>query len=104
MPRLADGFVSELKEKVDLYDLISRYVQLKKSGSSWVGLSPFNQEKRPLFIVHPHKGFFNCFSSGEKAMVSPLFKKWKTWIFMKRLNIFLVNSISPPFSKRVIVI
>ena len=67
MPRLADGFVSELKEKVDLYDLISRYVQLKKSGSSWVGLSPFNQEKTPSFYVHPHKGFFNCFSSGEKG-------------------------------------
>ncbi|HAD20974.1 MAG TPA: DNA primase [Opitutae bacterium] len=67
MPRLADGFVSELKDRIDLYDLISRYVQLKKSGSSWVGLSPFNQEKTPSFYVHPQKGFFNCFSSGEKG-------------------------------------
>ena len=67
MPRLADGFVTELKDRIDLYDLVSRYVQLKKSGSSWVGLSPFNQEKTPSFYVHPEKGFFNCFSSGEKG-------------------------------------
>jgi DNA primase len=58
MPRLADGFVSDLKDRIDLYDLVSRYVQLKKSGSSWVGLSPFNQEKTPSFYVHPQKGFF----------------------------------------------
>ena len=67
MPRLADGFVGELKDRVDLFDIVSRYVQLKKSGSSWVGLSPFNKEKTPSFYVHPQQGFFNCFSSGEKG-------------------------------------
>ncbi|NBU86637.1 MAG: DNA primase, partial [Verrucomicrobia bacterium] len=67
MPRLADGFVGELKDRIDLFDIVSRYVQLKKSGSSWVGLSPFNKEKTPSFYVHPQKGFFNCFSSGEKG-------------------------------------
>ena len=67
MPRLAEGFVSELKDRIDLHDLVSRYVQLKKSGASWVGLSPFNKEKTPSFYVHPQKGFFNCFSSGEKG-------------------------------------
>jgi len=65
MPRLADGFVNELKGRIDLYDVISPYVQLKKSGASWVGLSPFSQEKSPSFYVHPDKGFFKCFSSGE---------------------------------------
>ena len=53
MPRLADGFINELKDRIDLYDLGSRYVQLKKSGSSWVGLSPFSLEKSPSFYVHP---------------------------------------------------
>ncbi len=67
MPRLANGFVGELKDQIDLFDLVSRYVELKKSGSSWVGLSPFNKEKTPSFYVHPQKGFFNCFSSGEKG-------------------------------------
>ena len=74
MPRLADGFVAELKDRIDLHDLVSRYVQLKKSGASWVGLSPFNQEKTPSFYVHPQKGFFNCFSLERKEMESHLYK------------------------------
>lgn len=41
------------------------YVQLKQSGRSWSGLSPFTQEKTPSFYVHPDKGFFKCFSTGE---------------------------------------
>ena len=49
MPMYAENFVEELKDRVDLYDLISPYVQLKKSGAKWVGLSPFNQEKTPSF-------------------------------------------------------
>lgn len=65
MPRLADGFINELKDRIDLYDVVSPYVQLKKSGGSWVGLSPFSKEKTPSFYVHPDKGFFKCFSSGE---------------------------------------
>ena len=65
MARLVEGFVAELKNRIDIYEVVSPYVQLKKSGSSWVGLSPFSQEKTPSFYVHPDKGFFKCFSSGE---------------------------------------
>ena len=86
MPRLADGFVSELKDRIDLFDLTSRYVQLK-SGSSWVGLSPFNQEKTPSFYVHPQKDSLIVSVLVKKAMQSHLSKKWKIWIFMKQLNI-----------------
>ena len=42
-------------------------MQLKQSGRSWVGLSPFTQEKTPSFYVHPDKGFFKCFSTGESG-------------------------------------
>ena len=60
MPMFAENFVEEIKDRVDLYDLISPYVQLKKSGAKWVGLSPFNQEKTPSFYVDSNKGFFHC--------------------------------------------
>ena len=75
MARLADGFIHELKERIDLFDLISPYVQLKKSGASWVGLSPFQQEKNPIFYVHPQKGFLNALVRGKPAMLYPLFKR-----------------------------
>ncbi len=46
-------------------DLVSPYVELKRAGKSWKGLSPFTQEKTPSFYVHPDRGFYKCFSSGE---------------------------------------
>ena len=67
MSRLVDGFVNELKGRIDLYDLAQRYVQLKKWFElGW--LKPIQSGKDAILLVHPSKGFFNCFSSGERAM------------------------------------
>ena len=87
MPRLADGFVNELKGRIDLYDVVSPYVQLKKSGSSWVGLSPFSQEKSPSFYVHPDKGFFKCFSSGEGGDAISFIQKIENLEFPEALEL-----------------
>ncbi|MDR0418154.1 MAG: DNA primase [Puniceicoccales bacterium] len=56
--------IEHIKGIADLYDIVSGYVQLKRSGSSWKGLSPFTVEKTPSFFVHPGKKFFKCFSTG----------------------------------------
>jgi len=48
-----------------LVDIVSPYVQLKRAGRAWKGLSPFTTEKTPSFYVHPDRGFFKCFSTGE---------------------------------------
>ena len=86
---LAHDFVNELKDKIDLYDLVSPYVQLKKSGSSWVGLSPFSQENTPSFYVHPDKGFFKCFSSGEKGDAITFVQKMENLSFMEAVEFLL---------------
>ena len=75
MPRLADGFVGELKDRIDLFDLVSRYVELKKSGSSWVGLSPFNKEKATLLLCPPPKRFFQLFQFWRKRRRNNLHSK-----------------------------
>jgi DNA primase len=54
-----------MKHQVNLVDVVSPYVQLKRAGRSWKGLSPFTQEKTPSFYVHPDRGFYKCFSTGE---------------------------------------
>ena len=95
MPRLADGFVNELKGRIDLFDVISPYVQLKKSGSSWVGLSPFSQEKTPSFYVHPDKGFFKCFSSGEGGDAISFIQKIENLEFAEALE-FLAQRFGIP--------
>lgn len=53
-----------IKDTVDIYDVVSPYVNLKKCGSNWRGLSPFTSEKTPSFFVMPAKKMFKCFSSG----------------------------------------
>lgn len=64
MPIIKRESIERIKEVADLYDIVSKYVQLKKSGANWKGLSPFTTEKTPSFYVVPDKKFFKCFSTG----------------------------------------
>ena len=56
--------IEAIKERADIVGLIGSHVQLKRSGSSYKGLSPFNREKSASFTVVPSKRIFKCFSSG----------------------------------------
>lgn len=65
MARIKQSSIETIKHQVDLVDVVAPYVQLKRAGRSWKGLSPFTQEKTPSFYVHPDRGFYKCFSTGE---------------------------------------
>ncbi len=60
----ADRLLEEIKDKIDIVEFISDYVQLKKSGQNFKGLCPFHSEKTPSFMVHPTKQIFHCFGCG----------------------------------------
>lgn len=64
MPIIKRESIEAIRSKVNIYDVVSPYVNLKRSGSNWRGLSPFNEEKTPSFYVLPQKNIFKCFSSG----------------------------------------
>jgi DNA primase len=51
----------EIKRAVDIVELISQFVQLKRAGQNYVGLCPFHSEKAPSFSVSPSKQMFHCF-------------------------------------------
>lgn len=57
--------IEEVKNRIDIVDVISDFVSLKKSGQNYKALSPFNNEKSPSFFVVPAKGIFKDFSSGK---------------------------------------
>ncbi|MGK7956676.1 MAG: DNA primase, partial [Crocosphaera sp.] len=64
-PRLHPDTIEEVKEKIDIYEVVSDYVVLKKRGQNYVGLCPFHQEKTPSFTVNQSKQMYYCFGCGE---------------------------------------
>ncbi|MEQ9467350.1 MAG: DNA primase [Ekhidna sp.] len=57
--------IEEIKNRIDIVEVVGDYVTLKRSGSSYKALSPFTNEKTPSFYVVPSKGIFKDFSSGK---------------------------------------
>ena len=59
-----DNVLDEIRDRADIVDLIGEYVDLKKSGSNYMGLCPFHSEKTPSFSVSSSKSIFKCFGCG----------------------------------------
>ena len=67
--RIPQEFIDEVTSKTNIVDVISKYVQLKKSGKNLFGLCPFHEERTPSFSVAEDKQIFHCFSCGRGGNV-----------------------------------
>lgn len=63
--RISEKTIEAVKQRLDILEVIEDYVPLKRSGRSYKGFSPFQEEKTPSFMVEPNKGIFKDFSSGK---------------------------------------
>lgn len=61
---IPESFIQDLLARVDVVDVVGRYVQLRKGGANLLGLCPFHNEKSPSFTVSPTKQFYHCFGCG----------------------------------------
>ncbi|MDR2190578.1 MAG: hypothetical protein LBP53_05310 [Candidatus Peribacteria bacterium] len=64
-----NSVIDEILSRVDIVDVVSQYVPLKKSGTNFSGCCPFHHEKTPSFIVSPQKQIFKCFGCGKGGNV-----------------------------------
>ncbi|OIJ22144.1 DNA primase [Anaerobacillus alkalidiazotrophicus] len=62
--RISEEKIEKIRNSVDIVDVISEYVQLKKQGRNLIGLCPFHGENTPSFSVSPEKQLYHCFGCG----------------------------------------
>ncbi len=78
MPFIKPEIVEKIFETSDMVEVIKDFVELKKSGATLKGLSPFVSEKSGSFMVSPAKGIWKCFSSGKGGNNAVSFLKAKS--------------------------
>ncbi len=94
--------IEEIKNRVDIVDLVSEYLTLKKAGRNFTGLCPFHQEKTPSFSVNRDKQIFYCFGCGEGGNVITFLMKIADKTFPEAIEYLAEKTgvILPPMSSR----
>lgn len=70
-----DSPAQQIKDRLNIVEVVSQYVQLRKAGRSHIGKCPFHKEKTPSFHVSPERGTYKCFGCGEGGDVFSFLQK-----------------------------
>ena len=79
--------VQQIKDKLDILEVISPYVELHKAGKNYKGKSPFTAEKTPSFFVSPDRGMYYCFSTSQGGDMFTFIEKMEGVDFKEALKI-----------------
>ncbi len=69
MPYISEETIVEVQRSLDIHEVVSQYLPLRRAGANYKGLCPFHEEKSPSFMVHPEKQIFKCFGCGKGGTV-----------------------------------
>jgi DNA primase len=78
--------LEEVKSSLDIVEIVSKYVKLKRSGSYYSGLCPFHKETKPSFYVSPERQIFKCFGCGEGGDVLKFLMKIENLNFSQLID------------------
>ncbi|HHX73850.1 MAG TPA: DNA primase [Firmicutes bacterium] len=105
---LPNDFIDDIRSRFDIVEIVSQYVQLKRSGRNHFGLCPFHGEKTPSFSVSQEKQIFHCFGCGEGGNVFTFLMKMEGYTFpeavaelAKRAGIPLPETRTSPAARKV---
>ncbi|MBL8029820.1 MAG: DNA primase [Candidatus Doudnabacteria bacterium] len=84
---MADQVIQQIKDKLDIAEVISGYMSLKKAGVNFKGLCPFHSEKSPSFVVTPARQIWHCFGCGEGGDVFTFVEKFENLDFAQTLKL-----------------
>ena len=80
---MVSDVVRQIKDRLDIVELIEDYVRLKKSGANFMGLCPFHEEKTPSFSVSPSRQTFHCFGCGQGGDIFTFMMQRESLTFRK---------------------
>ena len=83
MANTIEELVSQIKDRLDIVEVVSEQVILKKNGSHYWGLCPFHKEKTPSFSVNPNLGIYKCFGCGDGGDALTFIMKTQNKDFME---------------------
>lgn len=78
--------IDEIRERVNIVEIVSEYVPLKKNGKNYIGICPFHPEKTPSFTVNDEKQIFYCFGCGAGGNVFTFLMKQKNLSFSEAVQ------------------
>ena len=78
--------IDEIKQKLDIVDVVGQYVSLKKSGKNYKGLCPFHGEKTPSFMVNQELQIYKCFGCNEGGDIFSFVEKMEGYDFRQALE------------------
>jgi DNA primase len=82
-----NSLTSEIKNKLDVVDVLSSYIKLEKAGQNYKARCPFHHEKTPSFFVSPKRGSYYCFGCGAKGDIFSFVEQFEGLDFMGSLKV-----------------
>ena len=97
MMKYPKEYLDEIKSRLKVSTVVSKYLAIKKRGKEFVGLSPFKNEKTPSFTINDEKGFYHCFSTGEHGNIFDFLMKTKSIGFGEAVKILAGEAGMEPY-------
>lgn len=89
---IPDNLIDEIRERLDIVDVVGQHVKLKKSGRNYFGLCPFHSEKTPSFSVAPDKQIYYCFGCGAGGNVINFVMNIEGYDFLEAIKYLAAES------------
>src|ERR1035438_8715367 len=84
---MPDQVLQDIKDRLNIADVISGYIQIKKAGTNFKALCPFHNEKTPSLQISPQKQIWHCFGCGEGGDVFGFVMKYENIEFRDAIKI-----------------